>query len=83
MLEFENQNQSFEQEEIPMPEDLREMAVHKNQALIVTPEEFARTAQYRTLLMTLRSATGGESYDLEKVARHVVATFNELEGAGC
>lgn len=55
----------------------------EEQLMVVTATAYARSAQYRTLLITLRSAVDGEGYDLEKVARHVVKAFDELEGAGC
>lgn len=45
--------------------------------------ESARADQYKALLMTLRAATYGERYDLEKVAACVVKAFNELEGEEC
>lgn len=84
MLNFdEKQEAKLEQEafEITMAERARKE--REGQIVAVTATEFAKTAQYRALLLTLRSAMAGERYDLEKVAAHVVSTFNELEGAGC
>lgn len=84
MLNFDEREEAkMEQEafEITLEESARKQ--WENQVIMVTAAEYARAAQYRALLITLRSAVDGESYDLEKVARYVVKAFDELEGAGC
>jgi len=55
----------------------------EEQLMVVTATEYARAAQYRALLITLRSSVDSEGYDIERVTRNVVKAFNELEGAGC
>lgn len=63
--------------------ELNALNERRNQVIMVNAAEYARAAQYRTLLMTLRSSTGGDGYNLERVASAVVATFEELEGLKC
>lgn len=84
MLNFDEREEAkMEQEafEVTMEESARKQ--RENQVIMVTAAEYARAAQYRALLIALRTASGGERYDLEKVAARVIDAFNELEGAGC
>ena len=84
MLSFDEKEEARMEQEA-FESSLTEMvrANRTPQIVVVTADEYARAAQYKALLIALRTASGGERYDLEKVAIHVVDTFNELEGAGC
>lgn len=84
MLNFDEREEAkMEQEAFELALAERVEAERHSQIIAVTANEYARAAQYRALLIMLRTAAGGERYDLEKVAAHVVAVFEELEGAGC
>ena len=84
MLNFdEMEEQKLEQEAFALTAAERAKEELDGQIITVTAAEHARAAQNRALLIMLRTAAGGERYDLENVAAHVVATFNALEGAGC
>ena len=84
MLNFDEREEiKMEQEAFSIETELQAIKDRRNQAVIMTASEFAKAAQHMALLMVLRSAASGERYDIEKVAVHVVAVFNELEGAGC
>lgn len=84
MLNFdERQETKLEQEAFDLAMAERVEAERNSQIIAVTATQYARAAQYKALLIMLRSAMDGEAYDLEKVARHTVNVFNELEGVGC
>lgn len=84
MLNFdETEEIKMEQEayEITMAE--RAKAERDGQIIAVTAAEYAKAAQHRSLLLTLRSTVKNDSYNVDKVAAAVIAAFDELEGAGC
>ena len=84
MLNFDEREEAkLEQEAfaLSMAEQAKEEL--DGQIITVTAAEYARAAQHKALLIMLRSAMDGDAYDLEKVARHAVNVFKELEGAGC
>lgn len=84
MLNFDEKEEiKMEQEAYEITMEERAKAERDGQIIAVTAAEYAKAAQNRSLLMTLRSAVKNDSYNVDKVAAAVIAVFDELEGAGC
>ena len=72
-----------EREEARMEQEAFENSTIHEQVIYMSAAQFAKLGQYRALLMTLRSAINEQAYDVDRISRHIVVAFNELEGMGC
>lgn len=84
MLNFDEREEArMDQEAFAIEAELQALNERRNQVIMVTAAEYARAAQYRSLLITLQTAVQPDTYALERVAAAVVTAFEKLEGAGC